>query len=163
MLHKAVRLVAFYNRKERSFSHFEQFLAQLFAGFLALTAAAIFPRLYILPPGLYLVLAVLFAVWPIQVKLRQIQRQRLAVFTVREQKLTQLSAASLFLAAAAVFPQVRGLHFFAIVGLTVLFALRPVFLLYIKNERWVVRTVGVGLVTAYVVLAVTLHSVTASP
>jgi hypothetical protein len=158
MLHKAVRLVAFYNRKELHFSYLEQLLAQTFAAFLALTAAAIWPRLLAVPAGLYLALAVAFAAWPLTVKLRQLRAKRNRPFMVREQKLTQLTAACLALALASVVPQVRALNFYLIVALTLVFALRPVYLLYIDRERWAVRTVGFGLLAAYVVLALSLHN-----
>lgn len=158
MLHKVVRLAAFYNRKELHFSYFEQLLAQTFAAFLALTAAAIWPRLLGVPAGVYLALAAAFVAWPLTVKLRQTRRQRYRPFTVREQKLTQLTAACLALALAGAVPAVRGLSFYLVVALTFAFALRPVYLLYIARERWAVRTVGIGLLAAYVTLALSLYN-----
>lgn len=161
MMHGLMRLGAFYNRKELNFSSLDQFLSQVFAGLLALTAAALWPRLLTLGIVTYLVLAILFSYVPIRAKFRQISAHRTKPFTIREQKLSQLAVASLFLALASGFPAIRTLNFHFIVALGLGFALRPVYLLYLKDKSPVIRLAGLALLVGYALASLTLFQWTA--
>ena len=158
MLNVMWRVGAFYNRKELGFSGTDQFLAQCFAGFLALTAAAIWPSL--LAVGFwYVLLAAGFAFWPIRTKIQQFSAAgRLRPFTIREQKLSQLAAACTFLWLASMFPNLIRVNFYAIVAATASFAARPLYLLYLKNEKLPIRAAGLALLAVYFATSLLLHS-----